>query len=147
MIAGSSLAPASVIYRFNGTTASSLNQLFQYTAPDYITTQGYVGTASLDSCTRCTTNPFAIYFWPSVPAGPLGTFDSITFYDINGSSYVYYFAEGAFSTDGLHATSPLLPFNTGTLQVNNTATPEPPAWLFAGPAIMVVWRRYRHRIR
>ena len=143
LIAGCSLAPASVIYRFNGTTAGSLNEWFQYTAADYITTPGYVGTVSLDSCIRCTTNPseqpYAIYFWP---AGPHDTVDLISFADADGSAYPYYYAAGSFATDGIHHA---LGSNTGTLQVNDAQTPEPPAWLFAGPAIVVIWRKYRQR--
>ena len=135
--------PASVLYEFQGTTTNGLTELFTYQQAGPIITSESVPVSALTYCNECAPLGY-VDFGTDAYEGD----DVVVFPDQNGTSYDYYFVDGALTYNGSYET--IVPSNIGTLDVSGAPPiPEPnecPALLTAFLfSIGIRWYRLKLR--
>lgn len=158
----SSASQADVVYTFSGfysnanhAAQADYTGFFELHLPAVVTADLFVPNAAAVSCHAGDRLCFGINFYmnaaehgfsvDSVPLVTISDLDPLTNASI--TTNFYYFAAGAFSTLGAHAS--LYGFNPATLsvsQVPGASVPEPgSAYLLIGAMLLLAFARARHR--
>jgi len=119
------------LYQFDATSAYSGDNYgsFTYSSPTAVTGYTFLNNSDMDSCTVTAPALPSCAFVQLIP--DYISYDSVWFNGTGGSSNVYYFTEGAFSTAGTYSTVLFGSNQAATLHVSfveDRGVPEPAAW-------------------